>query len=162
MEKFIKIKIEEFASTEELAAADRELLNLAIRATETSYSPYSSFRVGAAVRLSNGELLSGSNQENAAYPSGLCAERVVMFYAQVKFPDIAVDSIAVFARSEEFKLDRPVTPCGSCRQVMAEHENRHGNKIRVIMGGANGSVQITEGIETLLPLMFQLEQLKKK
>jgi cytidine deaminase len=162
MEKFIKIKIQEFSSAAELAAADRELLNLAIKATETSYSPYSTFRVGASVRLANGELLIGSNQENAAYPSGLCAERVVMFYAQVKFPDVAVDSLAVFARSEEFKLDKPVTPCGSCRQVMAEHENRHGNKIRVIMGGANGSVQITEGIDSLLPLMFQLEQLKKK
>lgn len=162
MERSITIKIEEYNSPAELGAADRELLDLAVKATETSYSPYSSFSVGAAVRLTNGELLSASNQENAAYPSGLCAERVVLFYAQSKFPDVAAEDIAVYAKSDDFRLTQPVTPCGACRQVMAEHENRHGNKIRVIMGGANGFVQITEGIENLLPLMFQLDQLKKK
>jgi cytidine deaminase len=162
MEKTITIKIEEFNSPQELDAADRELLNLAIKATDSSYSPYSSFRVGSACRLANGELIRGSNQENAAYPSGLCAERVVLFYAQAKFPDTAVEAIAVYAKSDEFRLDKPVTPCGACRQVIAEHENRHKNKLRVIMGGANGLVQITEGIENLLPLMFMFEQLKKK
>lgn len=162
MEKFISIKIEEYNSPEELTSSDRELLDQAILATGSSYSPYSEFRVGAAVRLANGEFLSGSNQENAAYPSGLCAERVVLFYAQAKYPDVAAEAIAVFAKSDEFSLDRPVTPCGACRQVIAEHESRHGNKIRVIMGGANGSIQITQGIENLLPLMFMPEQLKKK
>ena len=161
MERFIKIKIEEYNSPEELDDADRELLNLAIKATETSYSPYSAFRVGAAVRLENKELIIGSNQENAAYPSGLCAERVVLFYAQSKYPEIAAEAIAIYAKSDDFKLEQPVTPCGSCRQVLAEHENRHRKKIRVIMGGANGSVQVTEGIESLLPLMFMLENLKK-
>jgi cytidine deaminase len=162
MKRRIVIDVEEFLSFEELNDADRELLDLAIIATETSYSPYSAFRVGAAVRLANGELLSGSNQENAAYPSGLCAERVVLFYAQAKYPDVGAEAIAVYAKSDDFRLDNPVTPCGACRQVMAEHENRHGKKIRVIMGGANGLVQITEGIENLLPLMFMLEKLKKK
>jgi cytidine deaminase len=162
MERLISIKIEEFNSPEELTADDRELLNCAIKASDSSYSPYSHFRVGAAVRLANGELMSASNQENAAYPSGLCAERVVLFYAQAKYPDIAAEAIAVYAKSDDFMLDAPVTPCGACRQVLAEHENRHGNKIRVIMGGANGFVQITDGIESLLPLMFQLDQLKKK
>jgi cytidine deaminase len=162
MEKIISIKISEFNSPDELTVSDRELLELAVKATETSYSPYSEFRVGAAVRMANGELLSGSNQENAAYPSGLCAERVVLFYAQAKYPGVAAEAIAVYAKSDEFRLDRPVAPCGACRQVIAEHESRHGNKIRVIMGGANGNVQITEGIENLLPLMFQLDQLKKK
>jgi len=162
MERFINIKIEEYNSPAELGEADRELLNLAIKTTESSYSPYSSFRVGAAVRLSNGELLSASNQENAAYPSGLCAERVVLFYAQSKYPDVGAEAIAVYAKSDDFRLDKPVTPCGACRQVIAEHENRHGKKVRVIMGGSNGSVQVTEGIESLLPLMFMMEQLKKK
>jgi cytidine deaminase len=162
MERKISIVFEEYHSFEELNDADRELIDLAIKATDTSYSPYSSFRVGAAVRLANGELLSGSNQENAAYPSGLCAERVVLFFAQATYPDIGAEAIAVFARSDDFKLDNPVTPCGACRQVMAEHENRHGKKIRVIMGGSNGVVQVTEGIESLLPLMFMMEKLKKK
>jgi len=161
MERFINIKIEEFNSPEELMAGDRELLDMAVKACDSSYSPYSSFRVGAAARLANGQFLSGSNQENAAYPSGLCAERVVLFYAQAQFPDVPVEAIAIYALSDDFKLDKPVTPCGSCRQVMAEHENRHGRRIRVIMGGANGLVQVMEGVESLLPLMFMMEKLKK-
>jgi cytidine deaminase len=162
MERFVNIKIEEFNSPDELTDKDRELLNLAVKATASSYSPYSAFKVGAAVRLTNGALLSGSNQENAAYPSGLCAERVVLFYAQSQYPDVAAEAIAVYAISDDFKLDKPVTPCGSCRQVMAEHESRHSKKIRVIMGGANGKIQVTEGIESLLPLMFVMEKLKKR
>ncbi len=162
MDKIINIKIEEFNSADELNPADKALLDKAIEATNTSYSPYSSFRVGAAVRLANGRIFPGSNQENAAYPSGLCAERVALFYAQSEFPNVAAEAIAIYAKSDEFRLDKPVSPCGSCRQVMAEHESRHGKKIRVIMGGANGFVQITEGVEQLLPLMFQLDKLKKK
>jgi len=162
MERLIKIRVEEYAGCEELNASDRVLLEQASKASETSYSPYSSFQVGAAVRLANDETISGSNQENAAYPSGLCAERVALFYAQAKFPDVPVTSIAIYARSKEFKLDKPVTPCGSCRQVMAEYENRHSHKIRVIMGNGDGLVQVIEGIENLLPLMFMLEKLKKK
>ena len=160
--KHINILVEEFHSKEELSPSDRKLMELAMLASETSYSPYSSFQVGAAVRLENKEIISGSNQENAAYPSGLCAERVALFYAQAKFPDVPVEAIAIFASSKEFTLDQPVTPCGSCRQVMAEYENRHKRKIRVIMGNKNGHVRIIEGIESLLPLMFILDKLKKK
>lgn len=162
MERKIIIKVDEYDSFNELNPSDRELLEQALKATETSYSPYSSFRVGAAVKISNGEIITGSNQENAAYPSGLCAERVAMFYAQSKFPGVPAEAIAVYARSEEFGLDNPVSPCGACRQVMAEYESRHGKKIRVIMGSANGLVQIIDGIDNLLPLMFTLEKLKKK
>jgi cytidine deaminase len=162
MERLISIRVEEYGSSEELNHSDRVLLEQATLASQTSYSPYSTFQVGSAVRLSNGEVLQGSNQENAAYPSGLCAERVVLFYAQAKFPDVPVEAIAIYARSGEFKLDKPVTPCGSCRQVMAEYENRHGRKMRVIMGGDDGSVQVVDGIESLLPLMFMLEKLRKK
>jgi cytidine deaminase len=162
MEKVIKINFQEFSSLQELDKADQELLDLALRASETSYSPYSLFQVGAAVRLANGETLSGSNQENAAYPSGLCAERVVLFYAQARYPDIPVETIAIFARSKEFNLDSPVTPCGPCRQVMAEHETRHQHKIKVIMGGDHGHVITTTGMDNLLPLMFMQEKLKKK
>ena len=162
MEKRIVIKVDEYGSFDELDPVDRNLLEHAIKATETSYSPYSSFRVGAALRLANGEIMCGSNQENAAYPSGLCAERVVLFHAQSRYPDVPAEALAVYACSEDFKLDNPVTPCGACRQVMAEHESRHRRKMRVIMGGANGMVQITDGIENLLPLTFMLDKLKKR
>jgi len=157
----IIIEVEEFSSLQELNQADLELLQEATLASETSYSPYSSFQVGAAVRLADGQIIKGSNQENAAYPSGICAERVALFYAQSKFPEIPVESIAIFAKSAEFKLDKPITPCGSCRQVLAEVENRYGKKIRIIMGNNNSHIQIVEGIESLLPLMFMLESLKK-
>jgi cytidine deaminase len=162
MERVISIRVEEFNSQEELDKPDREMMENAILASRSSYSPYSSFRVGASVRLAGGKIVTGSNQENAAYPSGLCAERVALFYAQAQFPDIPVEAIAIYASSGEFTLDSPVTPCGSCRQVMAEYENRHGGKIRVIMGGDHGHIQIIEGIENLLPLMFMLEKLKKR
>jgi cytidine deaminase len=161
MEREIRILVEEFSKLEDLDKSDRELLENATIASKSSYSPYSSFQVGAAVRLANGKIFRGSNQENAAYPSGQCAERVAMFFAQAQFPDVPVDAIAIFAHSLEFKLDKPVTPCGSCRQVMAEYENRHNRKMRVIMGN-NNHVQIVNGIESLLPLMFMLEKLKKK
>jgi cytidine deaminase len=162
MERRISIVVEEFTSLTELSKSDRDLLEQATLASETAYSPYSGFQVGAAVRLDNGMVISGNNQENAAYPSGLCAERVALFFAQAQFPGIPVEAIAIFARSEEFALEKPVTPCGSCRQVMAEYENRHGRKMRVIMGNGDGKAQIIEGIENLLPLMFMLEKLKKR
>ena len=161
MERIIRICIEEFSASDELNNSDRELLKNAAIASETSYSPYSSFQVGAAVRLANGEVINASNQENAAYPSGLCAERVALFFAQAQFPAAPVEAIAIYARSREFKLENPVTPCGSCRQVMAEYENRHHNKMRVIMGNEDGHVQVVNGIESLLPLMFMMEKLKK-
>jgi len=162
MERKITIRVEEYRSSSELNESDRILLEKATLASQTSYSPYSTFRVGAAVRLANGEIVKGSNQENAAYPSGLCAERTALFYAQSKFPEVPAEAIAIFANSSEFKMDMPVTPCGSCRQVIAEHESRHGHKIRIIMGADNGIIQVVEGIESLLPLMFMLEKLKKQ
>jgi cytidine deaminase len=162
MKRTIQINVEEFSSFEELNRKDLELLQEATKAAETSYSPYSSFSVGAAVRLANGQVFKGSNQENAAYPSGMCAERVALFYAQAACPDVPAESIAIFASSSEFKLEQPVTPCGSCRQVIAENESRHHSKIRIIMGNNNSHVQIVEGIESLLPLMFMLEKLKKR
>jgi len=160
--KQISIRVEEFTSLKGLDNSDRELFEQATQASETSYSPYSGFQVGAAVRLTNGIVIRGNNQENAAYPSGLCAERVALFFAQAQFPDVPIDAIAIFARSKEFELDKPVTPCGACRQVMAEYENRHSRKMRVIMGNEDGQVQILEGMENLLPLMFMLEKLKKR
>lgn len=158
----IRIIVEDYLSAEELPVQDRQLLAKAITAASTSYSPYSSFRVGAAVRLDNGEIITASNQENAAYPSGLCAERVALFYAQANYPESSVTGIAIYAESAEFTIERPVTPCGSCRQVMAEHEYRHGQKMRIIMGSSKGNVSVVEGIESLLPMQFVMEGLRRE
>jgi cytidine deaminase len=160
--KQFSFRVEEYFSLTELEKSDRELLEEAIKASASAYSPYSGFQVGSAVRLANRHIVAGNNQENAAYPSGMCAERVALFYAQSQYPGVAVDSVAIFARSKDFNLDAPVTPCGSCRQVMAEYENRHSKKMRVIMGNGDGKVQVVFGMENLLPLMFMLEKLKKQ
>jgi cytidine deaminase len=111
--------------------------------------------------LENNEIITGNNQENAAYPSGLCAERVAVFAASSRFPGIAVRSIAVVASAENSGDVNPVTPCGSCRQVLAEYETLTGKPIRTLMQGTNGNIWVVEGINNLLPLMFQGEHLKK-
>ena len=127
-----------------------------------SYAPYSNFHVGTALLLEDGEIIRGSNQENAAYPSGLCAERVAIFYANAKHPDKSIDSIAITVKADHFKTNGPVTPCGACRQVIAETEKRQNKKIRIIMKGDSGSTRIVDGIENLLPMMFHEEKLMKK
>ena len=160
--KKLEIIVEEYSDFTELSDEDKKLLEKAGEAVEGSYAPYSGFNVGASVLLENGEVIKGSNQENSAYPSGLCAERVALFYAKSKFPDVAVKAIAITARSEHFVINKPITPCGSCRQVIAETESRQNNKIKIIMSGQTGPVLVTEGISSLLPLVFQEDSLKKK
>lgn len=155
------IRVEAYASPDELPEQDRTLLEKAIQARADAYAPYSRFEVGAAVRLGNGRIVTGNNQENVAYPSGLCAERVALFHAQAAFPGVPVEAIAISAASEEFELTEPVSPCGSCRQVMAEYEHRHQSHIRVIMAG-KGFVHAVSGVENLLPLMFMPEGLRRK
>ncbi|MCD4697798.1 MAG: cytidine deaminase [Bacteroidales bacterium] len=150
-----------YDTPEDLSENDKQLLEQAINASKKAYAPYSNFRVGTAILLENGKIITGNNQENAAYPSGLCAERVALFYASSQYPDEPVKAIAVTAFSEDFDIFDPVTPCGSCRQVMAETEQRFENKIRVIMYGEKGKVYVTEEVSNLLPLMFHAEELKK-
>lgn len=157
----IRIKYQEYGSEAELPPADRALLKRAHEAANRSYSPYSHFRVGAAVQLANGEVIEGSNQENGAYPSGTCAERVALFYASSRYPGVAVRAIAITARSDHFEFDQPVTPCGACRQVMIETENRQQEPIRVIMQGEAGKVFIIHTITSLLPLQFDSGKLRK-
>lgn len=159
--KKIQIHIEEYNDADSLKKEDAGLLQQAQQALSGSYAPYSEFHVGAAVLLENGEIILGSNQENAAYPSGLCAERVAVFHAQSMYPDVKVKAIAITAAAEHFVTKSPVTPCGACRQVLAETESRQHSKIRVIMKGQEGIIQAVEGMENLLPLMFQEEKLKK-
>ena len=139
---------------EELTAEEQHLIQLAIEATERSYAPYSKFCVGAAVRLDNGIEIMGSNQENAAYPSGLCAERTALFYAGAQYSDVAVRMLAIAARGTDGELtEEPTGPCGSCRQVIIESETRAKGPIHILLYGKRVTYVI-EGIGTLMPLSF--------
>lgn len=160
--KNIQVNVEEYESAAELPKADHQLLELAEESINTAYAPYSHYRVGAALRLSNGEIVTGNNQENAAYPSGLCAERVAIFYAKSKFPGETINTIAISARSDDFTIQEAVSPCGACRQVMAEYQIQQSNSIRVIMKGETGPVLVVNAINDLLPLLFHAEELKRK
>lgn len=150
-----------YNNREELPAADRALLQAATLAAAKAYAPYSQFKVGAAILLADGQIITGNNQENVAYPSGLCAERVALFYASANFPDIPVEAIAITATTEAFELTTAVTPCGSCRQVMAEIEKKQKHNMRVIMPGNNNTILIAETCRQLLPLMFENNELLK-
>ncbi|MCD6068353.1 MAG: cytidine deaminase [Bacteroidetes bacterium] len=151
---------EVYKNEQDLANEDRLLLMHAKRSLESAYAPYSHFNVGAAILLENGEIITGNNQENAAYPSGLCAERVAIFYAGAKYPGVKIKSIAVSCKAENQVINDPVSPCGACRQAIAEYETRYAQKIRMIMAGESGRVFIAESIESLLPLMFNRKYLK--
>lgn len=159
--KKINISYEEYEESEKLPPSDSELIDQAIEALKGSYAPYSDFHVGVALVLDNGEIVTGANQENAAYPSGLCAERVALFYANSKYPDSTVVSLAITVRADHFICNEPVSPCGACRQVIAETEKRQNSTIRIIMKGEKGIARIFNGIENLLPVMFHEEKLKK-
>lgn len=139
---------------DELAAHDREVVEAARKATANSYAVYSGFNVGAAVRLSDGTIVSGTNQENAAYPSGLCAERTALFWANSQYPDKAVEVLAIAARTAQGELEKPIPPCGACRQVILETEKRFNTPIRIILYGTKECYVIEEGIKALLPLSF--------
>ena len=149
----IKIVVLEFENIGELSEDDQILLAEARRITGLAYAPYSGFHVGAAVLLANGQIITGNNQENAAYPSGLCAERVALFYANANYPDSAVKAIAISAAKNGVLVNDTVKPCGSCRQVLAEAEVRYDTPIRVILDGQD-SIYVLKGIESLLPLSF--------
>jgi cytidine deaminase len=142
----------------ELSSLDRELIEAAKEATNRSYSPYSKFSVGAAVRLVNGIVLTGNNQENAAYPSGLCAERVTLFYANSRYPNIAIDTLAIAAQKDNKYSDIPITPCGACRQVLLECEHRYKHSIRILLYGEKGIYEI-KSVNDLLPLQFVSESM---
>lgn len=144
---------------EELDEADRQLVDEAKEATRRSYAPYSRFCVGAAVRLANGVVVTGNNQENAAYPSGICAERTTLFYANARYPDQPVETLAIAARTENDFLDSPISPCGACRQVMLETEKRFKKPLRIMLYGRK-EIYVTEGVATLLPLSFEAEAME--
>jgi cytidine deaminase len=138
----------------ELSEEDRELVETAKQAANSSYAPYSKFRVGAAARLQNGVVVVGANQENAAFPAGLCAERSAIFAAGAQHPDQQIVAIAIAARGTDGELtEEPVSPCGTCRQVMIETETRFNQAMRILLYGRK-KVYVVEGIRTLMPLSF--------
>ena len=149
----IHIAYEEYKSIDELNAEDRELASEAIKAMEGAYAPYSHFHVGAAVRMSNGQIVRGANQENAAFPSGLCAERTAMFAAGARFPDKDMLSIAIAGGVMGRLGSQPATPCGACRQVMAQYQAKSGKPMSVIMIAAD-KVWKFEKVDDILPLIF--------
>ena len=138
---------------DELTVADRELIERAMKATDNAYAEYSHFYVGAALRLANGRIVIGANQENAAFPSGLCAERTAIFSAQANFPDQSIDALALVARNDNELIDNPVTPCGACRQVLLGVEERYGLPMRILMYGKSGVYSVGSA-KDLLPLSF--------
>ena len=145
----------------ELKTQERELLKAAIDAIGKAYAPYSQFRVGAAVLLGNGKIVTGNNQENAAYPSGMCAERVAIWNAMSQYPDETILKVALTARSSVKTLNEPVAPCGACRQTMLEYEYRQNQPIEVIFTGEKGPVVKASSISDLLPIAFDDSFLKK-
>ncbi|MCI6159753.1 MAG: cytidine deaminase [Prevotellaceae bacterium] len=138
---------------DELEDSEQRLVKKAMEATNNSYSPYSRFRVGAALRLENGTEVIGANQENAAFPVTLCAERTAVFAAQAQYPDQPVLALAIAAQNESGFVNDPVSPCGSCRQVVLEIEQRYGRSVKIYLHGKRG-VYVIDGIRNLLPLSF--------
>ena len=153
-----KIKV---CSYDELSPEQKALTEQAKDATLRAYAPYSNFFVGAAAELENGEIISGNNQENAAYPSGLCAERVTLFFANSKYPDVPVKRLAIIAKYNGDFVEQCTAPCGACRQVILETEDRGKKPMEIILCGKN-EVYILDSIKDLLPLYFSKDDLSTK
>lgn len=143
-----------FDTIEELPVEIQNLMGKAIEVRKNAYAPYSKFRVGAAILLDNGEIVVGSNQENAAYPSGLCAERVAIFHAGAIYPKATILKMAITAASDNNRTESPVPPCGACRQSIAEYEIRQDAPIEIYYMGEIGSIQHSASLKNLLPFMF--------
>lgn len=151
--KEIKIAYLEYTCLDELDVKDRELALAAIEATSQSYAPYSRFNVGAAVMFEDGEIVKGANQENAAYPSGLCAERTALFYASASRPDKAMTALAIAAAQNGELCQTPATPCGACRQVMAQYQTKSGRPMAILLVGSRKIWRFSR-VDDLLPLIF--------
>lgn len=145
-------------SLNELSVEDQKLLKMAIKATDNSYAPYSKFHVGAALRLDDGTTIIGANQENAAFPAGLCAERSAIFAANAQFPERKIIALAIAARNDDGLTTEPVAPCGTCRQVMLEVETRYKQPIRILLYGTNG-IFVMNSVRQILPLQFTSDSL---
>jgi cytidine deaminase len=147
------INYEEFSSPAQMSREDQEMVAAAVDAQKGSYSPYSHFQVGAALKLQDGTLIKGANQENAAYPSGLCAERVVMFYAGANYSDVPFDTLAIAGADHGVLCESPASPCGACRQVMAEYQKKHGKPFNIILVGSK-KIRKFHCVDDVLPFIF--------
>ena len=159
-EKLITTRFHE-SEYQTLEEKEKTLIDLAVESSRSAYAPYSGYIVGASVLLDNGEIICGNNQENAAYPAGLCAERVAIYYAGAKFPEVRINMIAITARSSNFEVNDLVSPCGSCRQAIAEYEIKQKHNIRLLLHHPDNHVVIAHSMSDLLPFMFKGEELKK-
>lgn len=157
--KKITISYREAESPGELDAETRDMIEAARKSALNAYAPYSRFRVGAAIKLESGRIVCGTNVENAAFPSGICAERSALSYAVANYKDDRPVAIAIAALTDEGITDEPVTPCGNCRQVIAEEESRNSKNIRIILSGKDRTL-ITESVADLLPLQFRKNNMK--
>jgi cytidine deaminase len=143
-----------FETIQELPTDIQNLMHEAVAIRKTAYAPYSHFKVGTAILLDNGEIIVGSNQENAAYPSGLCAERVTVFYAGAKYPEAKILKMAISAASDNTTTSAPIPPCGACRQSLAEYEIKQNTPIEIYFMGEIGSIYKSDSLKNLLPLLF--------
>ena len=158
--KDIKLEINiQYCQFDELSEEDQELVSMAREATQNSYAKYSRFYVGAALRLQDGRIVRGANQENAAFPSGLCAERTAIFAAQANYPEQPIIALAIAARNDHGFTQEPVTPCGSCRQVMLEIEDRYQSPVRMLLYGTQG-IYVLKSTRDLMPLCFVDENMR--
>jgi len=155
----LEIQYTVFKGMEELIDEDRMLVDRAKQISLSAYAPYSMFRVGAAVLLDNNEIFTANNQENASYPEGLCAERIALFYAMSQYPSQGIKSIAIYGNNGKDELTGFISPCGGCRQVMLECENRGKNKIRILLSGLSGEILLIEGVGNMLPFQFSAKDL---
>jgi cytidine deaminase len=153
-EQQVPLNFTTYTDSSELLEADAAHLHEAKSATELAYSPYSKFKVGAAARLSNGVILKGSNQENASFPAGICAERVLLSICSSLYPKMAIVDMAISYQNEIGNSDRPITPCGVCRQSLSEYQEICQHSIRLILGGKEGEIFVIEKASSLLPLAF--------
>ena len=158
-EQKFEFSFEVYDSVDELNEQDKQLLNEARNATQQAYAPYSNFHVGASAKLINGKIITGSNQENASFPVGICAERVLLSSASSLYPGIAIESMAISYQSQNAKSDHPISPCGMCRQALQEFEGRMKKPIRLILGGMEGKVFVINSSGLLLPLAFTNEEI---
>jgi cytidine deaminase len=155
-----KFKILLYDSIDELNKEDALLLKEARKVTQFAYAPYSNFKVGAFARLYNGQTVSGTNQENASFPAGICAERTLLSAASSLFPGIGIDAIAISYDNLNGSSDKPISPCGICRQSLVEFQDRTKKQIRIILSGMEGKIQVIENAKDLLPLVFGADDMK--
>ncbi|MDO1512110.1 cytidine deaminase [Maribacter confluentis] len=152
--KKINIEVTVHENVEELNESFKTLMSSAINARKKAYAPYSKFSVGAAVLMENNEIIEGNNQENACYPAGLCAERVAIFYAGAKYPEMRIRAMAISAAALDHGVNEPVAPCGSCRQAISEYEFKQSEPIKLLFMGETGKVIMCNSVADLLPLGF--------